>query len=131
MRRRPWCCSPTAETASLRRRNVRPRAWSAAPSNEAAARAAELGVQVHTVLAGPATETDPASIAFGATAETTGGSAYTADTASGLIDVYQMLESEISTELEISDFGALFIVAAAALAIAATIAILIAIRSDY
>jgi hypothetical protein len=48
-----------------------------------------------------------------------------------LIDVYQTLESEISTELEISDFGALFIVAAAALAIAATIAILIAIRSDY
>lgn len=101
-------------------------------SDEAAARAAELGVQVHTVLLGPATETDAANIAFlEEIAETTGGSAYTADTASGLIDVYQTLESEISTELEISDFGALFIVAAAALAIAATIAILIAIRSDY
>ncbi len=84
------------------------------------------------MLLGPATETDAANIAFlQEIAETTGGSAYTADTASGLIDVYQTLESEISTELEISDFGALFIVAAAALAIAATIAILIAIRSDY
>jgi Ca-activated chloride channel family protein len=102
------------------------------PSVDAAARAADIGVQVHTVLLGPATETDTANIEFlQRIAETTGGSAYTAETAGGLIDVYQTLESQISTELAISDFGALFIVAAAALAIAATIAILIAIRSDY
>jgi Ca-activated chloride channel homolog len=105
---------------------------SVVPSAEAASRAAELGVQVHTVLRGPATETDAANIDFlQQIAETTGGSAYTAETASGLIEVYQTLESQISTSLAISDFGALFIVAAAALAIAATIAILIAIRSDY
>jgi Ca-activated chloride channel homolog len=105
---------------------------SVVPSADAASRAAEIGVQVHTVLLGPATETDTANIEFlRQIAETTGGSAYTAETASGLIDVYQTLESQISTELAISDFGALFIVVAAALAIAATIAILIAIRSDY
>jgi Ca-activated chloride channel homolog len=101
-------------------------------SDDAAARAAEIGTQVHTVLLGPTTETDAENIAFlQQIAETTGGSAYTADTAGGLIDVYQTLESQISTELAISDFGALFIGVAAALAIAATIAILIAIRSDY
>jgi Ca-activated chloride channel family protein len=105
---------------------------SVVPSADAASRAAEIGVQVHTVLLGPATETATANIEFlRQIAETTGGSAYTAETASGLIDVYQTLESQISTELAISDFGALFIVVAAALAIAATIAILIAIRSDY
>jgi hypothetical protein len=87
---------------------------------------------VHTVLLGPTTETDAENIAFlQQIAETTGGSAYTADTAGGLIDVYQTLESQISTELAISDFGALFIGVAAALAIGATIAVLIAIRSDY
>jgi Ca-activated chloride channel family protein len=105
---------------------------SVVPSADAAARAAGSGVQVHTVLLGPATETDAANIEFlQQIAETTGGSAYTADTATGLIDVYQTLESEISTELAISDFGALFIGVAAALALGATIAILIAIRSDY
>ncbi|MGH2672838.1 MAG: VWA domain-containing protein, partial [Actinomycetota bacterium] len=56
-------------------------AGSVVPSADAASRAADLGVQVHTVLLGPTTETDAANIAFlQEFAETTGGSAYTADT---------------------------------------------------
>ncbi|MGH2590701.1 MAG: vWA domain-containing protein [Actinomycetota bacterium] len=104
------------------------------PSADASARADALGVQVHTVLLGPAaTSAEGAESAalLERIAETTGGSAYTADTASGLIEVYETLESEISTELAITDFGALFVGVAGALAVAATIAILIALRSEY
>lgn len=107
---------------------------SVVPSDDAAARAADIGVQVHTVLLGPTTaiEGDPESIAFlQEIAVTTGGSAYTADTASGLIEVYETLETQISTELAITDFGALFVGVAGALAIAATVAVLYAIRSDF
>lgn len=109
-------------------------AGSVVPSGDAAARAADGGVQVHTVLLGPSVATGDAgaNVAFlQRIADTTDGSAYTADTASGLIDVYETLETEISTELAISDFGALFVGAAGVLAIAATVAILFAIRSDY
>lgn len=99
---------------------------------DAAARAKDLGVQVHTVLLGQSTGAIGDSVAFlQQIADTTGGSAYTADTASGLIEVYETLESEISTELAITDFGALFVGAAGALAIAATVAILFALRSEY
>jgi hypothetical protein len=99
---------------------------------DAAARARELGVQVHTVLLGQSAGGLGDSVAFlQEIADTTGGSAYTADTASGLIEVYETLESEISTELAISDFGALFVGVAGALAIAATVAILFALRSEY
>jgi Ca-activated chloride channel family protein len=109
-------------------------AASVVPSADAAARAEGLGVQVHTVLLAPAgaAETDAANVAFlERIADTTGGSAFTADTASGLIEVYETLESQISTELAITDFGALFVGAAGVLALAATVAILFAIRSDY
>jgi Ca-activated chloride channel family protein len=99
---------------------------------DAAARAKELGVQVHTVLLGQSAGGLGDSVAFlQEIADTTGGSAYTADTASGLIEVYETLESEISTELAITDFGAWFVGAAGALAIAATVAILFALRSEY
>jgi Ca-activated chloride channel family protein len=104
------------------------------PSADASARAEQLGVEVHTVLLGPeatsAENTDSAAL-LERIAETTGGSAYTADTASGLIQVYETVEAEISTELAITDFGALFVGVAGALAVAATIAILIALRSEY
>lgn len=104
------------------------------PSADASERAEVLGVQVHTVLLGPeatsAANADSAAL-LERIAETTGGSAYTADTASGLIQVYETLESEISTELAITDFGALFLGVAGALAVGATIAILIALRSEY
>lgn len=108
-------------------------AASVVPSAEAAARAEELGVQVHTVLLGPPVITggDAASIAFlQEIADTTGGSAYTAETASGLIEVYRTLESQISTELAITQFGALFVGAAGVLALGATVAILLALRSS-
>jgi len=48
-----------------------------------------------------------------------------------LIDVYKTLETRISTELAISDYGALFVGIAAVLAIAATVVILLALRSEY
>jgi Ca-activated chloride channel family protein len=104
------------------------------PSADASERAEALGIQVHTVLLGPAAtseENADSAALLERIADTTGGSAYTADTASGLIQVYETLESEISTELAITDFGALFLGVAGALAVAATIAILIALRSEY
>jgi Ca-activated chloride channel family protein len=104
------------------------------PSADASDRAETLGIQVHTVLLGPAAtseENAESAALLERIAETTGGSAYTADTASGLIQVYETLESEISTELAITDFGALFVGVAGALAVGATIAILIALRSEY
>jgi Ca-activated chloride channel family protein len=104
------------------------------PSGDASARAELLGVQVHTVLLGPevtSAESADSAALLEQIAETTGGSAYTADTASGLIQVYETVEAEISTELAITDFGALFVGVAGALAVGATIAILIALRSEY
>jgi Ca-activated chloride channel family protein len=101
---------------------------------DAAARAENLGVQVYTVRLGQisTTEGGEESVALlQEIAQTTGGSAYTADTASGLIEVYETLETQISTELDISDFGALFIGIAALLAIVATVVLLVAMRSDY
>jgi Ca-activated chloride channel family protein len=100
---------------------------------DAAARAADLGVNVHTVLLGPDSSSERAAEAFALLkeiADTTGGSAYTADTASGLIEVYEALETEISTELAISDYGAIFVGIAAVFAIAATVLILFMLRSE-
>ncbi|HEX6231100.1 MAG TPA: hypothetical protein VF029_05265 [Actinomycetota bacterium] len=63
-------------------------------------------------------------------AETTGGSAFTATTAGGLIDVYETLGTRLSTELAVTSFGAFFIAAAGGLAVAATLALLVAIRAE-
>lgn len=101
---------------------------------DAAEHASRLGVQVHTVLLGPDPTSPGGEQSFALLqdiAQTTGGSAYTADTAGGLIDVYSTVESAISTELAISDYGAIFVGIAAAFAIAATIMILLALRSEY
>ena len=101
---------------------------------DAAARAANLGVEVHTVMLGLDPSTRAGQESFGLLqeiADTTGGSAYTADTASGLIEVYETVETEISTELAISDYGALFVGIAAVFAIAATVLILVGLRSTY
>lgn len=107
---------------------------SAVAPDLAAARASQLEVAVHTVVLGQ----DLSGEAAGANielmqriAEETGGSAFTATTAGGLLDVYETLRTKLSTELEISDFGALFVGLAGVLAVAATVAILIALRSDY
>jgi Ca-activated chloride channel family protein len=104
------------------------------PAADAAARAKALGVQVYTVRLGQLSGSEEAEASIALLqdiADTTGGSAYTADTASGLIDVYETLETRISTELDISDYGALLVAIASVLAIAATIAILVALRSQY
>lgn len=103
------------------------------PPGEAAGRAEGIQVPVHTVVLGQSASGEPGpNVALlDQIAAITGGSAYTADTASGLVEVYRSLETEISTELDISDFGALFIAIAAAFAIAATVLVLVAMRSDY
>jgi Ca-activated chloride channel family protein len=101
---------------------------------DAAARAADMGVPVYTVLLGPSLTTEGGAASFALLqeiADTTGGSAYTADTASGLIDVYETLETTISTELAISDYGAIFVGVAAAFAIGATVLVLLRLRSEY
>jgi Ca-activated chloride channel family protein len=100
---------------------------------DAAARAQALGIRVYTVMLGQPTESRGAAQAFELLeqiADTTGGSAYTAETAGGLIDVYETVETEISTELAISDYGALFVGVAALFAIAATVVVLVGVRSD-
>ena len=100
----------------------------------AAERAGNLGVQIYTVVLGQ--DLDPSSAAganlelMARIATDTGGESYTATSASGLIDVYRTLQTELSTELEITDFGTLFVGAAGVLAIAATAALLLAIRRE-
>ena len=101
---------------------------------DAADRAKEIQVKVHTVVLGQAlaTEGGGANVELlRQIADDTGGSAFTADTASGLIDVYDALQTQISTELGISDYGALFVGIAAFFAIAATVAVLFSLRPDY
>jgi Ca-activated chloride channel family protein len=99
--------------------------------DQAAERAGELEVPVYTVVLGQA-----AAGAGGANAELlqqiadlSGGVTFTATTAGGLIDIYQGLQTRLSTELAISDSGALFVAIAAIFAIAATISILFSIRA--
>jgi Ca-activated chloride channel family protein len=107
---------------------------SAVPPEQAAARAAELGIPVHTVALGEAAAAGgggAASALLEEIAGTTEGSTYTATTAGGLIDVYRTLQTQLSTELAISDYGALFVGISALFAIAATVAILFSLRSDY
>jgi Ca-activated chloride channel family protein len=106
---------------------------SAVTPEAAADRAATLGVRVYTVVLGRAIGTGGggANVALLAEiAQTTEASSYTADTAGGLLDVYDTLRSEISTELGISGSGALFVGIAAAFAIGATVAILFALRLE-
>lgn len=103
------------------------------PPVEAAGRAQGIRVPVHTVVLGQSATGGPGpnTALLQQIADITGGSAYTADTASGVIEVYQNLQTEISTEIDISDYGALFIAIAAAFAIAATVTVLVAMRSDF
>lgn len=107
---------------------------STVPPDQAAARASELGVPVHTVVLGQAAATGgggEASDVLETMAGSTGGSSFTATTAGGLIDIYRTLQTQLTTELAISDYGALFVGISALFAVAATIAILFSLRSDY
>jgi Ca-activated chloride channel family protein len=107
---------------------------SAVPPEQAAERAAQLGIPVHTVVLGEAAATGgggEASAVLEEMAATTEGSSFTATTAGGLIDVYRTLQTRLTTELAISDYGAVFVGLSALFAIAATVAILVSLRSDY
>jgi hypothetical protein len=64
-------------------------------------------------------------------AETTGGSTSTAATSDSLIRIYQELGSRLSTQVDVTDYGALFIAIAGIFAIAATVALLVSLRADF
>ena len=107
---------------------------SVVPPEDSAARARDIGVPVHTVVVGMADdeEGEGADLALmERIADTTGGTTHTSNTAAGLIGIYETLQTEISTQLDISDFGALFVGIAALFAIAATVAMLFALRTEY
>jgi Ca-activated chloride channel family protein len=101
---------------------------------DSAARARDLDVPVYTVVVGRGDDEEGrgADVALmQGIADTTGGTAHTSDTAAGLIGIYETLQTEISTQLDISDYGALFVGIAAVFAIAATVAMLFALRAEY
>lgn len=103
--------------------------------DRAALRAGPLEVAVNTVALGrvdDAEGNDPgANVALlRRIAETTGGSTFTADTAGGLIRVYETLRSRLSRELAITDYGELFVGISAVLAIVATAALLVSLRFE-
>jgi Ca-activated chloride channel family protein len=107
---------------------------SVVPPEDSAARARDLDVPVHTVVVGRGDDEEGrgADVALmQRIADTTGGTAHTSDTATGLIGIYETLQTEISTQLDISDYGALFVGIAAIFAIAATVAMLFALRAEY
>jgi hypothetical protein len=64
-------------------------------------------------------------------ADTTGASTYSAGTANGLVRVFESLGSTLSTEVDVTDYGAILIGVAAILAFAATGALLVAMRPRY
>lgn len=103
--------------------------------DDAAAHAADLEVPVYTVVLGQ--DLEPGTLAganvglMARISATTGGTAFTATTAGGLVDVYEQLSDELSIELAITGFGAWFVAVAGLLAVAATVAILLALRAEY
>jgi len=103
-------------------------------SPEAAAeRARELGVPVHTVVLGRDLTGEQAGAnveLMARIAEATQGTAFTATTAGGLLEVYQTLQTRLSIDLAVTNLGAFFIAAAGVLAVAATVALLVALRSE-
>ena len=107
---------------------------SVTPPEEAAARAHTMGVKIYTVVIGQSTaesETGANDELMRQIAQTTDGSAFTAATSESLIRIYEDLGSRLSTEVDVSDFGALFIGVAGIFAIAATVALLVSLRSDF
>lgn len=98
----------------------------------AAERAAREDIPVYTVVLGEDLEDEAGanSALLADIARTTDADAYTATTASGLIDVYRTIQKQLVVALEISDFGAWFVGAAAVFAVLATFAILYAIRAE-
>ena len=107
---------------------------SLAPPERAAARAHTMGVKIYTVVIGQAntqSETGANVELMRQIAETTDGSTFTAATSERLIGIYQDLGSQLSTEVDVTDYGALFIGIAGMFAVAATVALLVSLRSDF
>jgi Ca-activated chloride channel family protein len=105
---------------------------SAVPPDEAAARAADLGIPVYTVVLGEAGGDKGADAELlGRIAETTGGSVSTAATAGELTAVYEQLGSQLSTDLAIGGTGPLFVIIGALFALGAGLTVLVASRSTY
>jgi Ca-activated chloride channel family protein len=105
---------------------------SATSPESAAQRARVLGIPVYTVVLAPTTSGEAAQNIdlMSSVARTSGGEEFTATTANGLIDVYRTIQDRLTTALAITDFGAWFVGAAGTLAVAATIALLLAIRAE-
>jgi Ca-activated chloride channel family protein len=98
----------------------------------AAERAAVVDIPVYTVVIGQDLEANAGANTglLAAIAQTTGGQTYTATTASGLIEVYRTIREQLVVALEITGFGVGFVIGAAFLAVAATVALLYALRSE-
>jgi Ca-activated chloride channel family protein len=98
----------------------------------AAEAAARLDIPVYTVVLGQGEEAGGAAndTLLADIARTTDGASYTATTASGLIDVYRQIQDQLVTALEITNVGAFFVTAAFGLAVAATVALLSALRAE-
>jgi Ca-activated chloride channel family protein len=95
---------------------------------DAAARAASLGVPVYTVVLGK-TSTGGGPGANAALlediAQRTGAQSFTAETAGELDQVYGALGTQLTTQLKVSNSAALFVAIAAVLAVAAGLAVLL------
>src|SRR5262249_39077869 len=93
---------------------------------DAAARAAGLGIPVYTVVLGQTSGPGAADAALlDQMAQTTGATSETAATAADLNNVYEDLGTQLSTQLKISSSAQLFVFLAVALAMGAAVVVLI------
>jgi Ca-activated chloride channel homolog len=113
------------------------------PPEQAASRAAELGIPVYTVTIGEALPESPEpSASAGASPEpsadilvematSTGAESYTTNTADQLTRVYDALGTRLSTELAIDESAGPFVIAAVVMLLAATGLLLVGNRDPY
>jgi Ca-activated chloride channel homolog len=93
---------------------------------DAAARAAQMGIPVYTVVLGQTTGPGAADADLLAQiAQTTSATSETAANAAGLNSVYENLGTQLSTQLKISSSAQLFVFIAVALAMGAAVIVLI------
>lgn len=97
---------------------------------QAAARAAQLGVPVYTVVIGGGGKGGADAALLTQLAATTGGTVATASTAGQLSGVYQKLGTKLSTELKISSSAQVYVLLAVLLAVAAAVLVLVSNRSQ-
>lgn len=96
---------------------------------DAAARAAQLGVPVYTVVIGGGGKGGADAALLTQLAATTGATVATASTAGQLSGVYEKLGTKLSTELKISSSAQLYVLLAVLLAVAAAVLVLVSNRS--